>query len=134
MYISQPTGNIKYAYHKCDEGNLDVWLDDGTPVVCTSSAGVFYVMGGSMGGTVLAGNINKLARNGTQFHHGLRRAALDDDDRDDRQHLSVPFLGHDDREPGQRYRRGGRAGDGTAREGGARAAVSELRQTRSGSN
>jgi hypothetical protein len=29
MYISQPTGNIKFAYHSCDETKLDTWLDDG---------------------------------------------------------------------------------------------------------
>ena len=44
MYISQPTGNIRYAYHPCAAAQLDSWLSDGTPVVCTPHS-TFYVMG-----------------------------------------------------------------------------------------
>eukprot|EP01052_Picozoa_sp_SAG31_P062597 SAG31_NODE_21570_length_546_cov_0.807606_1_plen_157_part_10 len=69
MYISQPTGNIHYAYYQCNETRLDNWLPDGTPVVCTGSSsrfgGVFYVMG-SMGGAELAKHVNSWAKNGTQ--------------------------------------------------------------------
>eukprot|EP01045_Picozoa_sp_COSAG04_P000160 COSAG04_NODE_3_length_53939_cov_50.145431_50_plen_321_part_00 len=61
MYITQPTGNIKYSYYQCDESNVDTWQPDGTPVLCTHS-GVFYVMG-SMGGEKLASHINAIAAN-----------------------------------------------------------------------
>ena len=49
MYISQPTGNIHYSYYKCDQSRLDMWQPDGTPVLCTSSKGLFYVMGTCVG-------------------------------------------------------------------------------------
>jgi hypothetical protein len=65
LYLEQPTGNIKYAYHKCDNKKLDTWLADGTPVICTEG-GVFYVMG-SLGGETLAKRINAIAKAGTQF-------------------------------------------------------------------
>ena len=75
MYISQPTGVIKYAYHACDQAKLDVWTADGTPIVCTASSGVFYVMPSIGGGKQLAQHINTVAGNGTQFittYGGLR--------------------------------------------------------------
>jgi hypothetical protein len=74
-YISQPTGNIKYSYHPCNESQLDTWQPDGTPLLCTSSKGLFYVMG-SLGGAKLAERINTVARQpGQQFitvYGGLR--------------------------------------------------------------
>ena len=45
MYITQPTGNIRYSYYQCDESHLDMWQPDGTPLLCTSNKGLFYVMG-----------------------------------------------------------------------------------------
>mmetsp|Transcript_25717 Transcript_25717/g.55710 ORF Transcript_25717/g.55710 Transcript_25717/m.55710 type:complete len:136 (+) Transcript_25717:3-410(+) len=49
MYISQPTGNIHYAYHDCNS-SLVSWLPDGTPLLCTNSGAddLFYIPG-SMG-------------------------------------------------------------------------------------
>lgn len=64
LYLEQPTGNIKYAYHRCDN-KLNTWLDDGTPVICTEG-NVFYVMG-SIGGDTLAQRVNAVAKAGTQF-------------------------------------------------------------------
>lgn len=65
LYLEQPTGNIKYAYHKCNPTKLNTWLDDGTPVICTQGD-VFYVMG-SLGGDTLAQRVNAIAKQGTQF-------------------------------------------------------------------
>ena len=68
MYISQPTSRaIRYAGHVCNESQLGSWQPDGTPLLCTSSKGLFYVMG-SMGGEQLAKNINAVAdQPGNQF-------------------------------------------------------------------
>ena len=61
MFITQPTGVIHYSYFACNESQLDTWQPDGTPVVCTSSKGLFYVMG-SLGGVKLAERINAVAQ------------------------------------------------------------------------
>lgn len=75
LYITQPTRNIHYAYYACNQSALDAWLPDGTPLLCTSSEGLFYVMG-SLGGDKLAARINAVARqSGQQFitvYGGLR--------------------------------------------------------------
>ena len=38
----------------CDPNELDLWQPDGTPLLCTSSKGLFYVMG-SLGGAEARG-------------------------------------------------------------------------------
>lgn len=47
MYITHPTGNIKYSYFQCDQTQLDMWQPDGTPLVCTAHGkdNLFYIPG-----------------------------------------------------------------------------------------
>jgi hypothetical protein len=68
MYISQPTQSIKEMVSlTCNETQLDAWLPDGTPLVCTSRKGLFYVMPSPGAGITLAGNINAVGGSGNQF-------------------------------------------------------------------
>jgi hypothetical protein len=65
MYISQPTGSIKYSYYDCS-ASLDQALPDGTPLLCTSSNPNLFYIPSSLGPVpcprcTLAGFINDVA-------------------------------------------------------------------------